>query len=966
MSPSVSASGHAPPPAFVGRGPHVHRLLTEAAGVAEGLSHATLLLGDAGIGKTRLIAEYLERSPLARSAVGGCLEMGTEGVAFAPFASVVRQLVRDGGAGGGAGGTAGGELARLVPGLGAAPEATEESRARLFEAVLTLLEERSRPGGLVVVVEDLHWSDASTRDLLVFLLRNLDTVPVHLVVSVRSDDLHRTHPLRRLLPDLERLPRVSRMDLDPFSRDEVAQQAAALGHNSTDPDLLLERSGGNPLFVESFLSDPDPLGTALPDGPRELLLRAVEPLPEATRRVLGLASVAGDRVEHVLLAEVADRSGVSEGELDQALRPAIDARVLRTTGTGYVFRHALLADAVFDDLMPGERVRAHRRYADAAEQGLPGLPRAETVAQLSHHAYAAHDHSRALTAAWEAAGRAAVSVAYPEHLDLLERVVELWELVPDAAELLDLTHSEVLLHVSLAAQFAGSLHRAVDHATEALAELDPAAEPETAVRLLVARAWAYKELGRTAALDDLRSAADLLPEGHPERAAVSATTGSVLMLQGQAEEADEACRVAIDEARRSGDRTSEADALITLGSLRDVFATDASLEMQLEGVRIARELGDVTVELRGINNLGGNHSTRFEYEEWLARGREAVDRCAELGVMRSQGHGYVNGVVSALVALGRLDEAWEWLRANATAADRDGARRQSILAQLYMMEGDWGAAQQAIDEFARLLPKDTSSPVEYMSQYYSRLFLLLYGPEERLTEAARLILEGEVDIGLVSRVRISVSGLTIQAGTVWHLRRRAAPGDLELAEEIAGLLLRVLSREDWPTGPMGELALHSCRALLERDPDRSRIHWDRALPLAERAARIDYTVFLHVAFRSAHEAGEAGRARDLLERAEGLLSGFDVHLVRQFVDEMREALRSAPGSKPPEALPAGLTAREAEVLVEVAKGLSNREVGEALFISAKTVSVHVTNLMGKLGVTNRTAAVAKARELGFG
>ncbi|GAB3748764.1 helix-turn-helix transcriptional regulator [Nocardiopsis nanhaiensis] len=960
MSPSE-------PAALVGRKPHLDRLLSDAAQAREGESRAVLLCGDAGIGKSRLLEEYLDRTSLEHAALGGCLELGTEGIAFAPFTALLRHLVR----GDGETVEAGSELTRLLPGLGQTPAALsgadDNSRARLFEAVLTFLEERAKPDGLSLVIEDLHWSDASTRDLLVFLLRNLGAVPVHLVVSVRTDDLHRTHPLWPLLPELARLARVTRLDLGPLSRDAVAEQAAALngtGLGPADLDLLYERSGGNPLFVESFLANP--VSGTVPDGPRALLMRRVEPLSATARKVLGLASLAGDRVDHGLLAEVADLSGISEDDLDEALRAAVDAQVLRTTGTGYVFRHALLAEAVKGDLLPGQRVRAHRRYAQALDAGVPGLPRAQTVAQLSHHAYAAHDHPRALSAAWEAADRAAASAAYPEHLELLERVLELWELVPGAAELLDLSHSELLLRVCLAAQFAGSLHRAVDHATEALAELDPAAEPETVARLLVARAWAYKELGRTAALDDLRAAADLLPEGHPERAAVSATTGSVLMLQGHGPEAEEASRAAVEEARRSGDRTSEADALITLGSLLDVTGSDEALELQLEGLRIARDLGDVTVELRGINNLGGSHSTRLEYDEWLVRAQEAVDRCAELGVLRSQGQGYVNGMVAALTALGRFDEAWEWLRANATAADRDGARRQSLLAQLYMLEGDWRAVQEAIDEFGRLLPKDTSSPLEYMSQYYSRLFLLLYGPEERLTEAARLILAGEADVGMVSRVRISVSGLPKQASVVCRLRRRGAPGDHELAEEIAGLLLRVLSGDDWPTGPMGELALHSCRALLETDPDRSRVHWERALPLAERATRFDYTVFLHEAFQAAHGAGETGRARDVLERAEGVLAGLDVHLVRRLVGEMREALRSAPGSKAPEALPAGLTAREAEVLVEVAKGLSNREVGEALFISAKTVSVHVSNLMGKLGVTNRTAAVAQARELGLG
>ena len=945
-------------PAFVGRRPDLEQLLSDAARVRAGQARAVLLCGDAGIGKTRLITEYLDRTPLARSATGACLELGTEGIAYAPFAAVLRQLVRDGDTGG----TAGGELARLVPGLGPVPEVTEESRARLFEAMLTFLEGQAHPDGLVLVVEDLHWSDASTRDLLVFLLRNLEAAPVHLLVSVRSDDLHRTHPLRRLLPEVVRLPGVSRMDLEPFSRDEVAEQAAALGH-PTDPDLLLERSGGNPLFVESFLADPAPLATAIPHGPRELLLRAVEPLPEAVRQVLGLVSVAGDRVEHLLLAEVAEASGIGEEALDTALRQAVDARVLRATDTGYVFRHALLAEAVKEDLLPGQRVRAHRRYAEVLDAGVPGLSRTETVAQLAHHAYAAHDHPRALAAAGEAADRAAVSAAHPEHLALLERVLELWEMVPDAEALLGLAREELLLRACRSAQIAGSLRRSGRYATGGLSAVDPDRDPETAARLLVTRARDYKDLGRTESLDDLRAAAELLPEGHPERAAVSAATGSVLMVWGRDAEAEQVTRAAVEEARRYGARSSEADGLITLGCLLEVTGSDESLELMREGIRIARELGDVQVELRGLNNLGTNHFVRFEFEEYLACARKVLERREELGVLRVPGNSYLNSTADALIALGRFEEARAELRADATAEGRIGAYRQAALGHLAVLEGDWAAAQAAADEIERLLPRDTSPVVEHIPLYYLRILLMMHGPGERLAEAGRLILEGESDLGLYSRVRHAAEGLFTMAQVVWRLRRRDEPGDRELAGELAEELVATLAREDWPSSPMGELTLHAGRGLMEEDPARSLDHWERALPLIARVGWNRRVEYLDGAFWAARAAGETGLAGELLEQAEGLLAEYDAPLVRRHVTRMRLAFGGAQDAKV--ALPAGLTRREAEVLVEVAKGLSNQEVGEALFISAKTASVHLSNLMAKLGAKNRTAAVARARELGL-
>ncbi|WP_017602077.1 ATP-binding protein, partial [Nocardiopsis lucentensis] len=436
---------HDPPSPLVGRDDHLARLARDARRTREDGARAVLLRGDAGVGKTRLIDEYLRDAPLARTAVGGCLELGTDGVPFAPFTTLIRHLAREEGAPPSAAHAR--ELSRLVPELGARPDPADESRARLFESVLTFLEERAEPGGLTVVVEDLHWSDASTRDLLVFLLRNLGAVPLQLLVSVRTDDLHRTHPLRRLLPELQRLPRVGRLDVGPLTRDEVAAQAAGLRGHALAPgavDLLYERSGGNPLFVESLLADPDPVGGGLPDGPRDLLLARVEALPDATRRLLGLAATAGEHVEHPVLTAAARCSGTSEEELERALRQAVDAQVLRATESGYSFRHALLAEAVYTDLLPGERVRSHRRYAEALEKGVPGLSETERAIQLAHHAHEARDQPLALTSAWRGADHAADAAAYPEHLALLERVLELWDQVPDAVERVGQPRGEVL------------------------------------------------------------------------------------------------------------------------------------------------------------------------------------------------------------------------------------------------------------------------------------------------------------------------------------------------------------------------------------------------------------------------------------------------------------------------------------------------------------------------------------------
>ncbi|USY18333.1 AAA family ATPase [Nocardiopsis exhalans] len=972
-----------PPSPFVGRRPHLDHLLGAAAAVGSGNARTSLVVGDAGIGKTRLISEYLARSPLARTVVGGCLELGTEGIAFAPFATVLRQLVRDTEAP-----IAGGELARLVPGLGPVPEATEESRARLFEAVLTFLEESALPGGLVVVVEDLHWADASTRDLLVFLLRNLDAVPVHLVVSVRSDDLHRTHPLRRLLPEIERLPGVARLDVEALSQEEVVEQAAYLGR-STDPDLLYLRSGGNPLFVESLVADPAPLESALPDGPRELLLRTVEALPETTRAVLGLASASGDRVDHALLAEVAAGSGISELELDAALRPAVDAQVLRATEDGYVFRHALLAEAVYADLLPGERIRAHRRYVDALDHDSPGRLPGETAAQLARHAHIVHDHPRALVAAWAAAEHAEASAAHPERLGLLERVLELWEMVPEAEHLAGAPHGEALRRACQAAHVYGSTRRAVAHATSGLGATDPSIHPELTGELLMARGRARSDQGRADALEDLEAAAEYLDRDHPRRPALDAASATALMRLGLDKESERAARAALACAQRVGDRVSEVDALMTLtnllGEVRGLVGEpvgprsseeeseadarkgpegEAVTAMLHRAIDLAQRTGQVRMEVRAWRNLAIHLDQELRLEEAYRAAERGWRRCTELGVSRSQGVGCATTMASLLNDMGRLDEAEELLDRLPYGQSRQEAYRLNLTAMFHAFQGRWEQAEEALTAFTRIMPRDISSPLEYLNQYYARLYLLMYRGD--LVEAARSVGLATADIGTMAPGRFPHYGLTVMGDLVLRLRQHGGTEERYWAQNLVDHLRSDLVHRRGPVSPLGRLGYRIMEGFLTDKPTTALEHFTEAVRICEENGYrgIQFRSLMG-AFHAALDLGDHDRARTLLERFGSLQGQGTAWILRQDAARMRAALAAAEPVRVSAGLPGGLTPREAEVLTEVAKGLSNREVGQALFISAKTVSVHLSNVMGKLGAGNRTAAVARARELGL-
>ncbi|MGI8448452.1 MAG: ATP-binding protein, partial [Streptosporangiaceae bacterium] len=359
-------------PVLVGRSGQLSVLDTALAEAGSGNPSAVLVGGEAGVGKSRLVSEFAERSrgKGARVLAGGCLELGVDGLPFAPFTSVPRELVRDLGADGVAALLPGGatrELARLLPEFGepAAGGDAGEARARLFEQVLVLLEQLADASPVVLVIDDAYWADRSTRDLLAFLIRNQRALDGLLIVVIyRSDELQRSHPLRPLLAELDRIGWVTRMELGRLSRPDTGELVARLlGHEPGEdvPDAVYRRTEGNPLFVEALLAEGE-LGSGLPESLRDLLMAGIRRLPEETQDLLRVASAAGERVGYALLAAV---TGQDNAGLAQALRPAVAANVLLTDADGFVFRHALIREAIHDELLPGEGGQLHSRFAEA-------------------------------------------------------------------------------------------------------------------------------------------------------------------------------------------------------------------------------------------------------------------------------------------------------------------------------------------------------------------------------------------------------------------------------------------------------------------------------------------------------------------------------------------------------------------------------------------------------------------------
>jgi hypothetical protein len=329
------------------------------------------------------------------------------------------------------------ELARLVPDLGSTGDGVSEGaggamnagsiQGRLFELVLAVLQRLADRGPIVLIVEDLHWSDRSTRDLLAFLVRNVRDMGVALVLTYRSDELHRRHPLLPFLAEIERSGRVERLDLGRFDRRELAAQLSAIAGPDLDPvlvDSIHARSSGNPFFAEELLVSARDMGTSeLPPTLREVLLAHVAGLTEPAQELLRVASAAGQRVDPVLLAAL---TGIDPAALYETLREAVGHHILVPEVLGgeerYAFRHALLQEAVYSDLLPGERTRLHAAYARALDEArLAGD--GSRLSELAYHWYAAHDLPRAFEAARTAAAADESRYAFAEALAHYERAL---------------------------------------------------------------------------------------------------------------------------------------------------------------------------------------------------------------------------------------------------------------------------------------------------------------------------------------------------------------------------------------------------------------------------------------------------------------------------------------------------------------------------------------------------------------
>src|SRR4051794_22950230 len=620
---------------LVGRERELAELEAALSEAADGRPSLAFVAGESGVGKTRLVRELQQRAVGcgARVLSGDCVELGGGPLAHARLVLALRPLVRAAGPVWGALPPRGrGEPAGRRRGLGGAPPRDRrDAQARVFEALLAVLDRLAREAPVLLVIEDLHWADASTRAFLRFLAAALADEAMLVVATYRPDELHRRHPLRPLLAELERSQRALRVELPPLARDQLAEQLADLIGRPPGEDLvdrLYARSEGNPLYTEELLAaGPDGRGS-LPASLAAALAVRIERLGPDAQEVVRVLSAAG-AVEHEVLAHVA---GLDGRTLNDALRESVSSHIVVTGASDrYAFRHALLREAVHDELLPGERAQLHRALAAALEETVAGgaPATAQRAARIAHHYLAAGDQPAALAAAMRA-GVAAMDVqAYEEGAELFGRVLELWGRVPEPEALAGEDEASVLERAASCHLRSDDVPRAEALTRRALALVDDAADPRRAATLygLLSRAqWVM--MRQDEAGETMRRALSLLKDDgpSPERAGLLAQRAKRMMVQSKYRAAVDVAQQALDElAGLPGDscRSDEAAALNALGvsriALGDVDDGTAALHRAVDMAREDRDHQDLTL---AFSNLADALSMAGHTAEALAVARQ--------------------------------------------------------------------------------------------------------------------------------------------------------------------------------------------------------------------------------------------------------------------------------------------------------------------------------------------------------
>ncbi len=950
-----------------------------------------LLTGDAGLGKTRLTRELeaIAKDGGALVLRGQCLELSLGELPYAPIAAALRgadravlgtalsELPLD----------ARRELARVFPDtVGERPaEIVSDDRfgqSRLFGWILSLLGSLSARSSVLMTIEDVHLADTSSRDFLRFLAQSLRSERLLTIATIRSDELHREHPVRTLVSELLRHDAVTRIELRPLSEEAIRGQVEGILGATPPRDLvhrLFARAQGNPFYTEALLAAGAAESDGLPASLQDALVLRADRLDESAREVLRLVAAAGRPVDEALIELAA---GLPRREIESALRNCIDHQALacdRRTGC-YSVRHALVAEAVYDDLLPVERASLHRRIANV----LGEMASVENAAERAHHWQLAHEPALALLASIEAGVAAERVFGYGEALAHFSRAVQLWELdpPPDGASPLDLV--ALLSRAAQAARWMGESDAARDLCRRALQSFDNTADPVRAAEL-------YERLGRyqpwdtDASLAAYRHGLRLLPK---ERAAhrMRLTVGEALEFSflGRWQDTRDKAADAIELAQGDETLATESSARALLGTsmafLGDPVAGERHLREALSLAQRAQSTEDLVqiyLDLGEVLRLEGRITEALEV---MLEGERVA---SSLGALPYRNFMAANAA-DDLLRLGRWNELEERLEELSKRELHRPAQlwMRTVAGRLDAARGRFDQAAEHFEAAAELC--DALDLIEFVPAVYSG-YAELELWRSRPQVARQRVAEGFAKLGtgenLLHIPMLHSIGARVEADLAdLALARRDSAGAARAAKSARGhhdRLSELLQTPGAATPPEATAHLASCAAELTRafrDPDPGCWKQTAALWRAHgNLYRAAYAEFRHTEALVLSRAPRAA-TQAALDAAAATSSELGA---APLVEEVRALARRARLSRSPPASdtagadrsepenPYALTERELEVLRLLGAGLTNREISQRLFISQHTAGVHVSHILAKLGVANRVMAAAVAERLGL-
>lgn len=946
---------------FIGR----DKELAQFAGAVDGARHGTpavlLVAGEAGVGKSSLVREGAARAGIT-SVLGRSVQVGGQPLPLSPLVDLIRQIGR----------SQPGLLdqpafARLTQLTRTSVQLNDESAGGIFDAILDLIGVPWADAAVVAGFEDLHWADPTTWDVFEFLARNLLDEHVVLVGTYRTPEAGLDPHQRRRLAELSRLPGAHRIQLAGLTRTEVEAQVADL--MATQPprvfiEQLMARAQGNPYFTEELVTA-HAQGDALPPQLADLLAADLAACHPGTRATLAALATLGRDTAHDLLTAILSEP---EPTVERAVHEAVNAQLLvvdRIT-RHYRFRHPLVGEVIYDGLLPSERTRLHQRVAQVMrERRQPGA--ALDTGELAVHLDKAGDRAGALAASLVAAD-SAENLAPAAALAHLERAISLWDANPPTPA----ERRRRLWQAAGLASATGANERAAHLARTALALGDP---PRGA-------AWGYERLGRflwaRGQLDEAarayERAASLVSADDRTPSAASVFAGLALanLMRCQFPAAERWSLRALDICDEGGGSTATRVSAQHIFGLVHSQRGEHGIALEICQEAVATTDGvPAHVHLLAVVYLVMAVMDAGRYQDAVNIALDGTAEAQRAGLAASHAAYLAGAAAESLVRLGRWQQADAVLR-SAAGLELIPIASSRILTARVLLAARRGDADSARELIGALL----AAPV---GAYHKALALATCAESQlALGNWADALWAAETLAAMNSSPvpRAKLIMLTVTAAVEMALEDRAegkAAHDETSAHRLPASLPMPRQPDGATPGTTLEAAYvaqaHAVPTLLTgADPGRWREAAEAWSTVGDPWAS---------AWAQAHQAEAAAAQRSASEAADALRAAYRtatslgaprlVSMLEQVAKRTRLSLDEPAAARlgPDAVNKLGLTPREAEVLGLVAAGLTNREIGEKLFVSEKTASVHVSNILRKLGVARRIDAAALAQRAGL-